>query len=66
MENRGDVVRWEADVQIALTSTVMMRGSEASALDLNGHKAAIAKLLMRKPRVYAWGRAAHSESSDSL
>ena len=47
-ENKGDAVIWEADGQVAPFAVVTLQGSQASYLDLNGHKAVFGKLLLSK------------------
>jgi hypothetical protein len=47
-ENKGDGVIWGADGQLSPSSVVTLAGNQPSFLDLAGHKAAIAKVVMSK------------------
>jgi hexosaminidase len=54
--NKGDAVIWEADGQIAATAEVTLQGSQASFLDLNGHRALFSKLLLSKSAMVRTGK----------
>jgi hypothetical protein len=47
-ENKNDGVIWGADGQLSPSSVVTLAGNQPSFLDLAGHKAAIAKVVMSK------------------
>jgi hexosaminidase len=54
-ENNGDAVAWTADGQIAASAVVTLLGSQSSYLDLNGHAAAVGKVLLSKVAVIRTG-----------
>ncbi|MDB5310183.1 MAG: hypothetical protein JWO38_4385 [Gemmataceae bacterium] len=54
-ENKGDVVVWEADGQVSASAVVTLQGSQASVLDLNGHRGAFGKLLLSRVAVIRTG-----------
>jgi hexosaminidase len=55
-ENKGDAVVWSADGQIAASAVVTLEGTQPSFLDLNGHKAALNKVLLSKAAVIRLGK----------
>ena len=54
-ENKGDAVVWEADGQVAASAVVALQGSQPSFLELNGHRATFAHLLLSKAAVVRTG-----------
>ncbi len=54
-ENRGDGVIWAADGQVASLAVVTLAGDQPSFLDLAGHKAAVAKVVMSRAGVIRTG-----------
>jgi hexosaminidase len=55
-ENRGDAVIWGADGQLAASAAVTLQGSQPSFLDLDGHKAALARVLLSRAAVIRTGK----------
>jgi hexosaminidase len=54
-ENRGDGVIWAADGQLSSSSVMTLAGDQPSFLDLAGHKAALARIVMSRAGVIRTG-----------
>jgi hexosaminidase len=54
-QNNGDGVIWEADGQLAASSVVTVAGDQPSFLDLAGHRAAVAKVVLSRASVIRTG-----------
>jgi hexosaminidase len=55
-ENKGDGVVWGADGQLLPSAAVTLQGDQPSFLDLNGHKAALGKVVLSRAAVVRLGR----------
>src|SRR6185312_5662354 len=55
-ENNGDGIIWGADGQLSPSSVVTLAGNQPSFLDLAGHKAAMARVMMSKAGTIRTGK----------